>query len=41
MTFGVQVGGDADAGVPELVRHGLQVGTGGVGEGGRAVAQVV
>src|SRR2546429_6873190 len=30
---GVQVGGDGDAGVAELVLHGFEVGAGGVGEG--------
>ena len=38
---GVGVGGQHDAGVPELLLHGLQVGAGGVGQGRRAVAQVV
>jgi hypothetical protein len=38
---GVGVGGQHDAGVPELLLDGLQVGTGGVREAGRAVPQVV
>jgi len=37
----VGVGGERDAGVPEEFLHGLEVGAGGVGEGGGAVAQVV
>lgn len=38
---GVGVGGDHDAGVPEEILQGLQVGSGFVGEGRGAVAQVV
>ena len=30
--------GQHDAGVPELFLHGLEIGAGAVGEGGRAVA---
>jgi hypothetical protein len=38
---GVGVGGDHDAGVPEQVLQGLQVGAGLVREGRGTVAQVV
>jgi len=34
-------GGEHDAGVPELVLDGLEVGAGGVGEAGGALAEVV
>jgi hypothetical protein len=35
---GVGVGGEHDAGVPELLLHGFEVGAGAVGEAGRAVS---
>jgi len=38
---GVGVGGQDDAGVAELVLDGFEVGAGGVGEAGGAVAEVV
>jgi hypothetical protein len=37
----VGVGGEHDAGMPDQFLHGLEVGTGRVGQGGRAVAEVV
>jgi hypothetical protein len=38
---GVGVGGEHDTGVPELVLDGLEVDTGGVGEAGGAMAEIV